>query len=278
MNEAGSHITPRSLAGKTALVTGASRGLGLAITEALVERDVRVAMLARGGNSDGSEATNKTGKLAEEAARLGEQASAIQADVADPDSVRSAFAEAAKLFDGRLDILVINAGVAELARVEDLADHELTAQLDTNLLGAMYCCREAVPLLRAAEGGDVVMISSTTVNDPYPWMAVYAATKAALENYAVSLRRELAEQGTRVTVLRCGPAWTNFNASWDPERAQVAYQEWEAGGYPGWAGAMDPAVVGLTVARTLELPEQACAELLEIDPTTAAPTEPASRT
>lgn len=253
------------LSGRRAVVTGASRGIGLATARALVARGARVALLARGGK-----------RLEQAAADLGEAATAIRADVSDPDSVRAAFTQVrAKL--GGLDILVNNAGMAGLHTVEAASDKELRAQIDTNLLGVVYCARAAIPMLREAGGGDIVNVSSSAVADPYPYLSIYAATKAAVEMFSVALRREVAADGTRVTVFRSGPAWTAFNESWDAETAAKAYQAWEEGGYPGWGGSMDPDVVGGAIAQIVALPKQASTEFFELHPTIHAPSEPQVR-
>jgi len=252
-------LAPRSLAGKVAIVTGASRGIGLAAARALAARGMRVAMLARDG-----------AVLRESAAALGDAALPVVADVSDPTSVQGAFSAVHDRF-GRLDVLVNNAGMAALARVEDVGDAELRAQVGTNLLGLVYCTRAAIPRLREAGGGDIVNVSSTSVGDPYPFLSIYTATKAAVETLSVALRRETRADGTRVIVLRCGPAWTAFGEKWDPDATQRALQSWATGGYAGLSGAMDPAVVGEAIAHAVALPAQASVELLEIGPTIHAP-------
>jgi meso-butanediol dehydrogenase/(S,S)-butanediol dehydrogenase/diacetyl reductase len=252
----------QSLAGKVAIVTGASRGIGLATATSLAARGVRVAMLARNGS-----------RLGQAATALGDAALPVPADISDPDAVRAAFARVNDQF-GRLDILVNNAGMAGLHRVEDATDADLRAQVATNFLGVVYCTREAIPKLREAGGGDIVNISSVSVQDPYPYLSMYAATKAAVETFSVAVRREVKRDGTRVIVLRCGNTWTGFGEAWDAETLARAYQAWVAGGYAGPDGCLDPHVIGEAVAHTVASPVQACVEILEIGPTIHAPSEP----
>ncbi len=258
-------IRPTSLAGKVAVVTGASRGIGLSIARALAARDVRVALLARDAE-----------RLDQAAHELGDHTLPLAADISEPQAVHTAFERVQARF-GRLDILVNNAGVARPHRVEDASDAELHAQVATNFLGMVYCARAAIPLLRQAGGGDIVNISSDSVKYPFPYLSVYAATKAAVEMFSVALRREVQKDGTRVILLRCGPTWTMFHAAWDPEVAQQAFQTWAAEGYIGRGGCLDPDVVGETVAQAVGYPAQVCPEILEIGPTAHAPVEPVIR-
>ena len=158
--------------------------------------------------------------------------------------------------------------------IEDLTDADLRAQLGTNFLGLVHCTREAIPKLRDAGGGDIVNVSSTSVRDPYPYMSIYSATKAAMESFTIALRREVKADGTRVILLRCGPSWTTFGDRWDPGTAGVALQEWAEGGYAGLDGCMDPRIAGEAVAHAVMYPKQACMELLEINPTVHAPGAP----
>jgi len=258
-------LEPRSLAGATAVVTGASRGIGFAIARSLVGRGAHVALFAR--NRERLEAA---------AAELGSSALPVAVDVGDPASVRAGFARVHEARGG-LDVLVNNAGIAGLGRIEDITDDDLRREIDTNLLGAVHCSRAAIPLLRAAGGGDIVNVSSSSVADPYPYLSIYAATKAALEMFSVALRREVKADGTRVIVMRLGPSWTTFNEAWDAGAAEKAFAVWQEQGYAGWDGSMDPEIAGESVARALELPPQAGMDYFEIAPTAKAPTEPVER-
>ena len=247
----------RALADKAAIVTGGSRGIGFAIAEALIERGARVAILARGEAA-----------LAEAGAKLGEAALPVRADVADPDSVRSAFASVLDAF-GRLDVLVNNAAVGRLHRLERAEDSDLRSQVETNLLGAIYCARAAIAPLREAGGGDIVNLSSDSVRDPLPYLGVYAATKGAVEVFTQALRRELRADGIRVTLLRPGPTFTDFASGWDPEITSEAARVWNDEGYVQQGGVMQPRRVGEAVAFAVTRPAEAGVETLEIRATRA---------
>jgi NAD(P)-dependent dehydrogenase (short-subunit alcohol dehydrogenase family) len=188
------------------------------MARALASEGARVALLARDARA-----------LEGAAREIGGHALALPADVGDPAAVRDAFARLERAFAG-LDLLVNNAGLGRPARIEDADDADLRAQLDTNLLGAIHCCRAAIPLLRRAGGGQIVNVSSDAALAPWPLLAVYAATKAGLELFTRALRSELAPDGIRVALLRAGPSLTTFASGWAPEAASAAFAAWSAAG------------------------------------------------
>jgi meso-butanediol dehydrogenase / (S,S)-butanediol dehydrogenase / diacetyl reductase len=151
------------LSGKTALVTGSARGLGVHFAEALIEADANVVLVARSASL-----------LRQEAERLGHRALALPWDISDPDAVRAVFAAAMEAFGG-LDILINNATLNHAHRIEEATDDELAAEIGVNILGAIYCMREAIPLMRARGGGDIVNVSSESVMRPFPFLTTYAA-------------------------------------------------------------------------------------------------------
>ncbi|WP_018636358.1 SDR family oxidoreductase [Parafrankia elaeagni] len=202
-----------------AVVTGASRGTGLAISRALAADGYRVGLLARPGAS-----------LDAAAGELGEAALPLPADLCDPDDVRAAFAQVADRF-GALDVLINNAASARPHRIEQASDDELRQEVGTNLLGPMYTVRAAVPLLRRSPRPQIINISSESVTDPFPYLVVYAATKAALETITYGLTHELRADGIRVTLLRIGQTVTTFKDSWDEAMLAEALAAWEAGGF-----------------------------------------------
>jgi len=210
------------LAGKVAVVSGATSGSGGAIARSFVAEGAHVVMLARG-----------EARLRDEAHRLGERAVAIPTDVGDVAGVRRAFAEIGERF-GRVDILVNNAAVYRPCLVEELSDHDITTQIHTNFLGPVLTCRAAIPLLRAAGGGDIVNTSSESTLDPFPMLSMYVSTKAALEAFSRTLMTELQDDDIRVTVLVQGVAADGEGStdwSWDPEHSQTAFAIWSERGY-----------------------------------------------
>ena len=211
-----------ALEGKIAVVTGASSGSGLGIAGRFVGEGATVVLLARGGE-----------RLERTAADLGPAAIPIVTDVGDPGSVGRTFAEVGDRF-GRVDILVNNAAVYRPCRVELLSDLDIEQQMRTNLAGPVYTCRAAIPLLRAAGGGDIVNTSSESTLHPFPMLSMYVATKAALEAFALVLAQEVRDDDIRVTTVIQGGANGAGNGStdwqWDPEHGAAAIDLWTKSG------------------------------------------------
>jgi NAD(P)-dependent dehydrogenase (short-subunit alcohol dehydrogenase family) len=214
-----------ALDGKVAVVTGPTSGSGHGIAKRFVEEGAHVVALARGEE-----------RLVELAAELGDHLVPVVTDVGNPDSVRAAFAEVDRRF-GKLDILINNAAIYRPCAVELLSDSDISAQVNTNLLGPIYTCRAAIPLLRAAGGGDIVNTSSESTLDPFPMLSLYVATKAGLEMFDRILADELVDEHIRVTTLVQGTAFGTGTGStdwaWDPEHGAAALAMWERKGYLG---------------------------------------------
>jgi NAD(P)-dependent dehydrogenase (short-subunit alcohol dehydrogenase family) len=247
--------TEGALSGKVALVTGAARGLGLHIAEALVDAGASVALVARSADA-----------LQTEAERLGPNASAISTDIADPDAVRAAFAAAARAFGG-VDILVNSATLNYAHTIEQATDAELQAEVGVNVLGAIYCMREAIPLMRARGGGDIVNISSETVLRPFPFLGLYAACKSAVETLAVSMREDFRRENIRVTTLRSGTIASGgaFLAGTDPERLRQFFEAAESGGYISGCGEpISPKVTARALIDIVTAPREAHLDLVSV--------------
>jgi NAD(P)-dependent dehydrogenase (short-subunit alcohol dehydrogenase family) len=172
-------------------------------------------------------------RLLAEARALGEHAVPLPTDVGDIESVHEAFAEIRARF-GKLHVLVNNAAVYRPCLVEQLSDEDIAAQIHTNFLGPVLTCRAAIPLLRAAGGGDIVNTSSESTLDPFPMLSMYVSTKAALEAFSRTLMTELQDDDIRVTVLIQGVAGDGDGStdwSWDPVHSEQAYAIWTERGY-----------------------------------------------
>ncbi|MFQ5416237.1 MAG: SDR family oxidoreductase [Myxococcota bacterium] len=242
-----------SLEGKVAVVTGASRGIGLAIARALAERGARVAMIARGEK-----------RLSSAAESVGANALVVPADVSQPDSVRAAFA-AVEAACGRLDLLVNNAAIARLHTLEAARDEDLQATVGTNFLGVLYCTRAAIPLLRASGCGVIVNLSSEAVRRPFPQLSVYLATKGAVEMLSAALKQELRPEGIRVTLLRSGASTGGFVEDWDPDEARRALVSWSEQGLLDFVGLpMSPESIAASVVYAATVPVDASVDFLEI--------------
>ncbi len=185
------------VAGKVAVVTGASKGIGVSIARTLHGAGMAVALLARSGP-----------QLVDLAESLGGDCLPVVCDVGDPEAVRVAFGAIEHQF-GRVDALVNNAGMIGMSLLADADDEFVTSHVAVNLLGPMYCSRAAIPLLTAAGGGDIVNISSRSVELARPYLSVYAATKGGLETFSRTLAAEVRPQGIRVNAVRVGPTATD---------------------------------------------------------------------
>jgi NAD(P)-dependent dehydrogenase (short-subunit alcohol dehydrogenase family) len=233
-------MTTGELAGKVAAISGGSSGSGLAIAARFVDEGAVVVMLARGRE-----------RLDAVTGELGDRAIGLVTDVGDPASVQESFEQIAARF-GRLDILINNAAVYRPCAVEKLSDYEIERQVSTNLLGPVYTCRAAIPLMRAAGGGDIVNTSSESTLHPFPMLSLYVATKSALEAFGNVLAQELRDDDIRVTTVVQGTAKGAGGGStgweWDPDHTAAAFELWQERGLlsevQGKHGGQDVEAIG----------------------------------
>ena len=183
------------LAGKVAVVTGASKGIGAAIAKRLAAEGAAVVV---------NYSSSKAGadKVVAEISGAGGKAVAVQADVAKPKDIERLFAETKKNY-GRLDILVNNAGIYEFSPLEGITEEHYHKQFNLNVLGLLLSTQAAVKLFDAA-GGSVVNISSIVSTLAFPNASVYSATKGAVDALTRSLAAELGPRGIRVNAIRPG--------------------------------------------------------------------------
>jgi meso-butanediol dehydrogenase / (S,S)-butanediol dehydrogenase / diacetyl reductase len=188
-------------------------------------------------------------------------------NISDPAAVRETFAAIAARHGG-VDVLVNNAALGHLQSIEQAEDELLQAEVATNLLGPIYCMREAIPLMRARGGGDIVNITSESVRSPYPFLTVYAATKSALETLSAGMRNELRGDNIRVSVFRSGRlAESGFKRGW-PEDRLARYRELvqPLGFYANSGEPISPALAAQSIMALLTLPRSANVDLMELRP------------
>jgi meso-butanediol dehydrogenase/(S,S)-butanediol dehydrogenase/diacetyl reductase len=214
-------VTDRAvLDGRVVLITGASRGIGLSVAAGVCAAGGTAVMVARDPE-----------RLTAAAGPLGERAVPLPADVSDSPSVGRLIAEVGARF-GRLDGVVNNAAVAWPHRIEDVTDEQLTAEVGTNLVAPILLTRAALPLLRRDGGGTIVNISTESVRDPFPYLVLYAATKAGLEVLTEGLARELRDEPVRVCLLVAGrTSGGAFTGHWPEDLRRQAEEAWDRQGY-----------------------------------------------
>lgn len=251
-------MTADALRGRLIVVTGASRGLGRTLALRFAEAGAQVALLAHA-----SSALDKV--AAEVGAQRGQP---FVCDVGDPGSVRAAFASVVEHFGG-IDVLVNNAAIYLLGKTEQLSDADIRAQFDVDLLGPIYCARAAIPHLRARGGGDIVNLSSESVDTPFPYLGIYAAAKAGLEAFSKALQSEVQSDRIRVSVLRAGRmTGTDGQANWSAERKRDFFKAVEQSGHAAISGnaASSTASVAGAIIALLSLPRDLRAELVAVRP------------
>ena len=183
--------------GRVALVTGASSGIGLAVTKALVARDVRVAMVAR-----------TLARLDEAVRMLGpDHVAAFSMDVTDRAALVN-LPERVVAHFGRLDLVVHSAGLNHRGPVSERTLGELAAILDANLVAPVLLTRAALPFL--GSGSAIVNVASLAGKVPIPGEAAYSASKAGLRAFARALENEVRDRGVTVTTICPGPVDTAF--------------------------------------------------------------------
>jgi NAD(P)-dependent dehydrogenase (short-subunit alcohol dehydrogenase family) len=234
------------------LLTGSSRGLGREIAEAVLAAGHRLVATARNPDT-----------LAGLAERYGDQVVTAALDVTDPAAAQAAVAAGVAAF-GRIDVVVNNAGYADLAAVEDVTLDDFRAQVDANLFGVVNVTKAALPVLRAQGSGHVIQVSSIGGRLATPGLSAYQAAKWAVGGFSEVLAREVGPLGIKVTVLEPGGMQTDWAGSSmtvppvsEPYQATVGAMAAVHDGL-GSAGALgDPAKVAqvvLTVAAMAEPP------------------------
>ncbi|MCC7416553.1 MAG: SDR family oxidoreductase [Acidobacteria bacterium] len=191
-----------SLQDKVAIVTGGSRGIGLAIARALVRDGAHVVITARGAGALAEARRDLDGAGPGRVETLG-------ADVTRAGDMARTVAAAAERFGG-LDILITNAGVGAFAEVEAMTPEQWSTVIDTNLTGVFNACRAAIPAMRRRGGGFIVNISSLAGANAFKGGAAYCASKAGLNAFSEALMQELRYDGIRVSYVMPGSVATGF--------------------------------------------------------------------
>jgi NAD(P)-dependent dehydrogenase (short-subunit alcohol dehydrogenase family) len=204
------------LSGRTALVTGASSGLGERFGRILAVSGANVALAAR-----------RAEKLQALAERIGPQAAAVQMDVARETDVIAGYDAAEAAFGATVDTVIANAGIDGAGIAIDMPEDEIEHTLNVNLKGAILTAREGAKRMMAAgvTKGRIVLIASITAFEPSPGLVAYSASKAGVVQAARSLAREWARKGICINTISPGYIRTAINDDWfdtEPGKAQIA--------------------------------------------------------
>ncbi len=229
----------RFLEGKTALVTGGTRGIGHAISRALLSSGASVAICGR--SAEGVD--RALAELSSVGRIVGRPA-----DVSRDEDVSELFRFVDQSFGGGLDILINNAGVGIFGSVAELTIDQWRRTIATNLDGTFYCCREALPRFRARGGGFVINISSLAGRNPFAGGSAYNASKFGLNGFSEALMLDHRYDKVRVSYIMPGSVATEFGS--------VAGADWKI-------AAEDIAEIVLTLLR---MPERTLISRVEVRP------------
>ena len=232
------------LRGAVAIVTGASRGIGRAIAEALAAEGARLVAGAR-----------TPGRLEEAARALRSQGAEVETLVGDvaEESVAAGLVEAATRRFGRLDVVVNNAGIGHHGPLEAMDPAEFDRVYRTNVRGPFLLMRAAIPVLRRQKRGTLVTLASLAGRNPVPQRAAYAASKWAMIGLSRSVLQEVRKDGIRVVILEPGSTLTDFGH--DPAKMAQAEK------------LVRPEDVASVLVAALKLPDRATVSEIEIRPT-----------
>lgn len=240
---------------RVAVVTGGGQGLGRAIALALDSAGLDVAVIGR-----------TRAKLDDTVAMLSGRRLAVVADHGDPEQVRAAFHEIVETLGG-VDVLINNAASYSPFRVDEASDQQLSDMMTNSLMGPIYCIRESIPLMKARGAGDIVNISTQSVETPQPYMTVYAAAKAGLETLSKGLRYELKGEPIRITAFQVGVIADTIedDVDWEAARRAQIHEAFDASGvgplfvYPGSSAQS----LANSVAHVVTAPRDVCLQYVE---------------
>jgi NADP-dependent 3-hydroxy acid dehydrogenase YdfG len=243
----------QTLAGKVALVTGASSGIGEGTALALAAAGAHVAVAAR--------RVDRLGSLVGRIEMAGGKALGLPCDMTvEAEAVKAVEDTVAGL--GRLDILINSAGVMQAGGIENCNFDEYRRVFDINLFATLYACKAAIPHMLAVGGGDIINISSLAARKGGPQTNAYAASKHAVNSMTDLMRREVGERNIRVCILMPGATQTEVGDSISDPTWRKAIQA-----HVSKEGAVLPAEVGETILFILSLPRRVNISEICIRPT-----------
>src|SRR6187397_2118513 len=190
------------------IVTGGSKGIGLAIAHAFLERGMQVAISGR-READLLEAARALGGGEASTAAGAGRVLTVRADVRDPADAQRLVDETVRRFGG-VDVLVNNAGIGKFGHVADMSLDDWRQIIETNLSGVFYCTRAALPAMKARGAGFIINVSSLAGKNPFVGGAAYCASKAGLNAFSEALMQEVRHDNIRVSYVLPGSVSTAF--------------------------------------------------------------------
>lgn len=243
----------QQLAGKVALVTGASSGIGEMAARALAAGGAEVVVAAR--------RADKLHVLASEIADGGGKVSVVVGDVSREDEAFRMVADTIENF-GRIDILVNSAGIIETGGLESLSIDQWQRVIDINLMGTIYICKAALPQMKAQGEGDIINISSTAGRRAAGLMGAYSTSKFGLTGFTEGLRQELGSHGVRVSIIEPGATETEVAEGISDPVMRDAMRN-----HVARAGVMQPSDIADAIMFIIGLPRRANVSQILIRPT-----------
>jgi NAD(P)-dependent dehydrogenase (short-subunit alcohol dehydrogenase family) len=226
---------------KVWFITGTSRGFGRVWANAALERGDRVVATAR-----------NTAGLGDLVARYGDSILTIALDVTDKAAVDAAVERAHWNF-GRLDVVVNNAGYAVFGTIEEVSEEQARAQMETNLFGALWVTKAALPYMFEQGSGHIVQVSSVGGLIANPVLGMYHASKWALEAFSQSLAGEVADLGVKVTIVEPGGFATDWSGPSAVHAQPLSQYDGVRAARTAWAGSFAPGDPEATGAALLEV-------------------------
>jgi 3-oxoacyl-[acyl-carrier protein] reductase len=233
-----------AIKGKSAFVTGGTKGIGLAIARSLAAKGAAVFLAARNAHEVERVVTSLR-------AEHGDRIAGASCDVRSYEQVRSAMQAAERGFGG-IDFLINNAGVGYFASVETMPVSDWATTLETNLSGVFHCCREAIPLMKRRGGGYIINIGSLAGKNAFAGGAAYNASKFGLIGFSEALMQEVRYDHIRVSYVMPGSVDTDFGHS----GTQAPSKPWK----------LLPEDVARVVIDLLEMDPRALASRVELRP------------
>lgn len=234
------------LDGKVAIVTGGSKGIGRSTAAALLAGGARVAI----GGRSASALKEAAAELAKGVAGYAERILTVEGDVANEQDAAKLISQTVERFGG-LDILINNAGIGRFAPIADMSTDDWNAIIGTNLTGAFFCTRAALPHLKQRGGGYIINISSLASKNAFAGGGAYCASKAALNSFTEALMLETRHDNIRVSDVLPGSVHTGFN-----NNSMTAGADWK----------LSPDDVARAVVDLLEHPSRSLPSRVELRP------------